>query len=155
MRDICAQIHLRTKRNRFNTPCHFRANTQYINLTSWGSSFPLKLLVLFVLSETPLVVSPLFCCSCCSRYELSTFFLCCSEYELDIPCILFSPSIYPPSPYFFILLMRSSFGPRDVQKMWSGGCFFALSVCNRVHFPSSINPFILLQSPNNFLFCVM
>jgi len=78
----------------------------------WNSLFSLKLLVL--------VASPLFCFSCCFGYELSTFFLCCSEYELDINCFFLSLPVVNLSPVphiFSVILMRSSFGLRDVQKV--------------------------------------
>jgi len=120
----------------------------------WNSLFSLKLFVL--------VASPLFCCSCCFGYELSTFFLCCSEYEseyeLDINCIFFSLFllwIYPPFPIFFPFYLWDPPLVWEMYKRWSGSCFFACSVCNRVYFPSSINPFIFLQSPCSFLFCVL
>ena len=88
-------IHLRTKYNKSNIPCHSCASTQCINFTSWSCSW--------------------FSCSSCFS---SPFLLCCSECELWIWIgYEFSPFFSLPVvnllqvPHFFFvpLLSFSSF----------------------------------------------
>jgi len=139
-------IHLRTKYNKSNIPCHSCASTQCINFTSWSCSW--------------------FSCSSCFS---SPFLLCCSEcelwiwigYELDMNSLLFSLFllwIYRKFPIFFFvpLLSFSSFiyeilllFMERFTKVGSGDCFFALFYLQQSCFNQSIH--LLLVTMHSFL----